>query len=180
MTYQNYLFYEHIYKATDKFLTKEEQQEFEKQLADTRITQPAVILSSLIWTEFLSKLGIEPIAVAGHSLGELTAFYKAGAFNNEILIKFAELRGGLDGGRRAFGRKHGEFILFKGQSRRIDRQSIGEYRYCQYQQSRSNVVSGGNKEIEKITELAKKENISGLPIKCLQCFSFFIHAECFE
>ena len=52
--------FETIYAASDKFLTKEEQQEFEKQLSDTRITQPAVVLSSLIWTEFLSKLGIEP------------------------------------------------------------------------------------------------------------------------
>ena len=87
--------YEHIYKATDKFFTKEEQQEFEKQLSDTRITQPAIVTSSLIWTEFLSKLGIEPECVAGHSLGELTAFYKAGAFSKEAIIKFAELRGQL-------------------------------------------------------------------------------------
>ena len=45
--------YDYIYKATDKFFTKEDTQEFEKQLSDTKITQPAIILSSLIWTEFL-------------------------------------------------------------------------------------------------------------------------------
>ena len=100
--------------ATDKFLTKEEQQEFEKQLSDTRITQPAVVLSSLIWTEFFSKLGIEPQVSVGHSLGELTAFYKAGAFNKETLIKFAQLRGELMAADRPFVGKHGQFILFKG------------------------------------------------------------------
>ena len=85
--------HEYIYKATDKYITNEEKQEFEKQLSDTQITQPAIILSSLIWTEFFSKLGIEPDCVAGHSLGELIAFYKAGAFNKQTLIKFAEFRG---------------------------------------------------------------------------------------
>ena len=105
--------FEKVYPATDQFLAKEEQQELEKQLADTRITQPAVVLSSLIWTEFFSKLGIEPQITVGHSLGELTAFYKAGAFTKETLIKFAQLRGELMAARRAFVRKHGQFILFE-------------------------------------------------------------------
>ena len=39
--------YDYIYKATDKFINKEDQQEFEKQLTNTKITQPAIILSSL-------------------------------------------------------------------------------------------------------------------------------------
>ncbi len=61
--------YDRIYKTADQALTREEQQVFEKQLADTRFTQPAVVASSLIWTEFLSRLGVEPHCVGGHSLG---------------------------------------------------------------------------------------------------------------
>jgi len=54
-------------------------------------------MSSLIGRSFLSKLGNKPVAVAGHSLGELSAFYKAGGFSKEILVKFAEFRGQLTG-----------------------------------------------------------------------------------
>ncbi len=43
--------------------------------------------------EKLSRLGIRPNVVAGHSLGELTAFQAAGVFDAETLIRFASFRG---------------------------------------------------------------------------------------
>jgi enediyne polyketide synthase len=60
-------------------------------LADA--AQPAVCLTSVLYAEFLRRLGVEPLAVTGHSLGELTACYVAGAFDAEALLKLAALRG---------------------------------------------------------------------------------------
>ena len=152
--------YDHIYKATDKFFTKEEQQEFEKQLADTRITQPSIILSSLVWTEFLSRLGVEPIGVAGHSLGELIAFYKAGAFNKETLIKFAELRGQL---MAAKGRMAGSMVsLFCSRQKAEEYVSkiAGNAILANINSPSQMIISGGKREIDKIIELAEKDDIS--------------------
>ncbi|MEW5894577.1 MAG: SDR family NAD(P)-dependent oxidoreductase [Candidatus Omnitrophota bacterium] len=84
-----------IYQSLDQFITDEERRELKNALGRTEITQPAVVFSSLAWTEFLSRLWIEPSAVGGHSLGELSAFYKAGAFDARELMEFAELRGNV-------------------------------------------------------------------------------------
>ncbi|MDW6058792.1 acyltransferase domain-containing protein [Streptomyces sp. FXJ1.4098] len=40
-----------------------------EELRDTRITQPAVFLTSLVTLDVLRSRGIEPALVAGHSLG---------------------------------------------------------------------------------------------------------------
>jgi len=151
--------FEKVYLATDKFLTKEEQQEFEKELSDTRFTQPAVVLSSLIWTEFFSKLGIEPQISIGHSLGELTAFYKGGAFNKETLIKFAQFRGEL---MAADGRSSGSMVsLFcsKDKAEELIKRISGNIVIANINSPNQIIVSGGVKEIEKIKELTKKEGL---------------------
>ncbi len=161
---------EHIYKATDKFFTKEDQQEFEKQLADTRITQPAVIVSSLIWSEFFSRLGIEPQFVVGHSLGELTAFYKAGAFNKETLIKFSELRGSL---MASSGKSAGSMVsLFcsKHQAEELIAKVSGNITIANVNSPTQIVLSGANKEIEKVIDLAKKEDITSYRLNVSNAF----------
>lgn len=64
-----------------------------RTLSLTANAQPAVCLASILWYRFLQNLGIEPVAVGGHSLGEVTAFYAAGAFDETTLLRFAALRG---------------------------------------------------------------------------------------
>lgn len=149
---------DYIYKPTDRFLTKEEQRDFEQNLARTEITQPAVIFSSLVWTEFLSRLGIVPSAVGGHSLGELSAFYTAGAFNKETLIKFAELRGKLMAGYNGGGM----LCLFchEKQAQELVANIGGNLIIANINSPQQIVVSGGKKELEQITALTKKEGVS--------------------
>ena len=152
--------FEHIYKAVDKFFTKEEVQEFEKQLSDTRITQPAIIASSLIWTEFLSKLNIEPQCVAGHSLGELTAFYKAGAFGKETFIKFAQLRGALMAAKASSAGSMVSLFCAKQKAEELVAKIAGNIVLANINSPSQMIVSGGDNEIDKIIEFAKKEDIS--------------------
>jgi len=52
----------------------------EDALKQTRVTQPALYVHSCILTELLAERGIRPDAAAGHSLGEYSALYSAGAF----------------------------------------------------------------------------------------------------
>jgi len=162
--------FESIYLATDKFLTKEEQQDFEKGLADTRITQPAIVLASLIWTEFFSKLGIEPQLCLGHSLGELTAFYKAAAFNKETLLKFAQYRGEL---MSAESHSSGSMIsLFcsKEKAEELILKASGNIVIANINSPNQIIFSGGKKEIEKISELAQKEKIPAYRLNVSNAF----------
>ena len=52
----------------------------DEELKQTKVTQPAVFLHSVILAKVL---GVDPIAVAGHSLGEFSALVVAGALSFE-------------------------------------------------------------------------------------------------
>ena len=82
-----------IYQDLDEELNSERSGEWDRILARTEYAQPAICLSSLIWLRWLEKIGVQPSAVGGHSLGELTAFYAAGAYDADTLIRFSGYRG---------------------------------------------------------------------------------------
>ena len=53
------------------------------ELADTRVAQPLLYLTDWAWGSVLLDVGIRPVAVAGHSLGELAALALAGVYSVE-------------------------------------------------------------------------------------------------
>ncbi len=63
----------------------------EEELKETRITQPAVFLHSVIKV-FMAGDGFAPTAVAGHSLGELSALVAAKALTFEEGLKLVSQR----------------------------------------------------------------------------------------
>ena len=65
----------------------------EEDLKNTENTQPALYVASAATLQILSEAGIEPYAVAGHSLGEYSALYAAGVFNFERGLKLVKIRG---------------------------------------------------------------------------------------
>lgn len=54
----------------------------DEELKQTKVTQPAIFLHSVIWAKYLGK-EFEPQMVAGHSLGEFSALVAAGALSFE-------------------------------------------------------------------------------------------------
>lgn len=54
-----------------------------EDLADTRVAQPLLYLTDWAWGVALLESGLEPVAVAGHSLGEFAALAIAGVFSPE-------------------------------------------------------------------------------------------------
>lgn len=52
-------------------------------LSDTRVAQPLLYLTDWAWGIALLESGLEPVAVAGHSLGEFAALAIAGVFSPE-------------------------------------------------------------------------------------------------
>lgn len=62
----------------------------EEDLKQTKVTQPALYLHALI--RFKMQEGLQPDAVAGHSLGEFTALAAAGALSFEDGLKLVSKR----------------------------------------------------------------------------------------
>jgi trans-AT polyketide synthase/acyltransferase/oxidoreductase domain-containing protein len=66
------------------------------QLGDTRYTQPAIFtVSALAFLQRVEQTGRRPAYVAGHSLGELTALFAAGAFDFTTGLRIVKRRGEL-------------------------------------------------------------------------------------
>ena len=65
----------------------------EDKLKDTAITQPALFLASAAALELLRENKIQPVTVAGHSLGEYSALYAAGVIDFEDGLKLVAARG---------------------------------------------------------------------------------------
>jgi [acyl-carrier-protein] S-malonyltransferase len=53
------------------------------ELSDTRVAQPLLYLADWAWGVTLVESGVTPVAVAGHSLGELASLAVAGVFSAE-------------------------------------------------------------------------------------------------
>jgi malonyl CoA-acyl carrier protein transacylase len=74
---------------------------------DTRFAQPAILAAGLAgWTLMRERLDEAPVAVAGHSLGELTALAAAQSLTERDALRLAALRGRLmseSGARRGDG-----------------------------------------------------------------------------
>lgn len=67
----------------------------EEALADTRFAQPLLYLTGWAWGQALLDRGVVPFAVAGHSLGELSALAVSGVFPVETGLELVVRRGRL-------------------------------------------------------------------------------------
>lgn len=67
----------------------------QQRLSDTRWAQPAIGVTSAAYLNVLSRLGVRADCAAGHSFGELTALYAAGAIDFDDLVKTSFRRADL-------------------------------------------------------------------------------------
>jgi acyl transferase domain-containing protein len=65
------------------------------RLTATEWAQPGIGAASLALLDVLQELGVRPFAVAGHSFGEVSALYAAGALSRADFLKTARRRGEL-------------------------------------------------------------------------------------
>jgi [acyl-carrier-protein] S-malonyltransferase len=68
----------------------------ETELNRTEITQPVLLTASVaLWRLWLSRDGSQPVAMAGHSLGEYSALVSAGAIDFADAVRLVRVRGQL-------------------------------------------------------------------------------------
>ncbi|UVA78729.1 type I polyketide synthase [Pandoraea commovens] len=82
-----------MHPELDRFPHQAERESLMNTLQRTEWAQPSIVLASLIWLQMLTRLGIRPNCVAGHSLGELVAFHAAGAYGMQTAVELAAVRG---------------------------------------------------------------------------------------
>ena len=73
--------------------TEPERRQAEKRLKNTHVAQPAIGAVSLGYSQLLTRLGMKPELLAGHSYGEYSALHAAGAFSQDDLLLLSEARG---------------------------------------------------------------------------------------
>jgi enediyne polyketide synthase len=147
--------------------TSADQRESWKQhLEQSDVCQPAICLASVLYAQHLMRLGVRPSVVGGHSLGELTAFWSAGAFSERELFALARLRGASmaaplrDAGRMASLRCSSE------EAADLCQQVAGYVVVANLNSDHQVVVSGDRDAIEAVLVLAGQHGIAGqgLPV----------------
>ena len=149
------------YRPVDRVLNQQQLVKWEKEIAATKIAQPAICLASLLWADYLKEIGIVPDAVGGHSLGELSAFYAAGAFNQQDLIALAAHRGDImattagetSGAMLGIGRDKVET------QKLLQKTNLKKVTIANINTPSQTVVSGSKEEITQLAQYARKENI---------------------
>lgn len=86
-------YYEQANQLLDFSLTTMSFEGPDEVLKQTKYTQPAIFVLSIIISCLLSEKGISPQMVAGHSLGEYSALVAAEALTFESALKIVKVRG---------------------------------------------------------------------------------------
>lgn len=155
-----------VFRDPDRAPGPEERDRWRTALARTEYAQPAICLTSMLWLAFLSRLGIHPEIVGGHSLGELSAFYAAGVFDAATLITFAARRGQA---MLATGGPTGGMVSLRcdeNQALELMTQVDGYLTVANLNSPRQTVLSGEFMAVQTVERLAQENGVGAsiLPV----------------
>lgn len=129
-----------------------------EKLSYTPNTQPCMVMIATIITDLLKKNEIIPDYTAGLSLGEYSALYLAGVFNQQQVIDLARFRGKVM--QEAVEGLESEMIAVLGMEEKIlkelcqEASSLGIVSISNYNCPGQLVVAGEKRAVEKVKELA--------------------------
>ncbi|MES5395080.1 ACP S-malonyltransferase [Bacillus amyloliquefaciens] len=129
-----------------------------ERLTDTKYTQPAIYtVSALQYLKGLKEGNTRPDAVAGHSLGEYTALFAAGAFNFETGLQLVAKRGELMS-EASVGGMAAVIGLDEHRIKKIlQKYEFGQIDIANYNTSSQIVIAGAAKEIKQAASFFEKE-----------------------
>ncbi|MFH1733520.1 MAG: ACP S-malonyltransferase, partial [bacterium] len=132
----------------------------EETLKQTQYTQPALYVHSAVAAELLASRGIHPAMAAGHSLGEYSALFAAGAFSFEEGLKVVKIRG--EGMQRSGEENPGTMAAIIGLEEAHVRDicanasTVGVVQPANFNSPGQVVISGSFSGVERGMELAKE------------------------
>lgn len=145
-------------------------------LNSTENTQPAILLCSVAaWQVFQQETGLTPGAMAGHSLGELSALVAAGAMRLEDGLKLARARG-LAMARCGNDGKTGMSAATKLTREHLEKVCNGMDGFgesvvvANYNSPRQQVLSGDVEKLKALGEQLKAEGGAVIPLRVSGAF----------
>ncbi len=133
----------------------------EKELVQTRVTQPAIFVHSVVVSQLVTPRGLGIDAAAGHSLGEFSALVATGALSFDEGLELVALRGELM--QHAGDERPGTMAAIMGlENEQVDEICAGASRdgevvvAANYNAPGQIAVSGDVEAVKRAMELAKE------------------------
>ncbi|MGI9621310.1 MAG: type I polyketide synthase [Acidimicrobiales bacterium] len=133
-----------------------EEEQAEKLLAPTDRQLPAIFITSFAMARQLESWGLSPRAMAGHSLGELTAACVAGVFSYDDALDLAVLRGQLAGSC------DGSLVSVQIPAQEVEPYLFGTLAVASINAADLVVVSGSERDVETLSDTL---NAAGVEIR---------------
>jgi len=134
----------------------------------TDVAQPAICAASVAGLQILENVGIQACVAVGHSLGELTAYHWAGAFDSCDLLDLARSRG------RAMAElsdANGAMAAIRASCTDVEQLRNGDdLSIAAYNSPRQTVVSGPADLVEKFLGRAQAAGVAGIRIQVSHAF----------
>jgi [acyl-carrier-protein] S-malonyltransferase len=129
-----------------------------EELTETRSAQLATVTMSLLVLDAVERVGIEPTAVAGHSVGEYTALIAAGALGFEDGLRIVSERG--EAMQAAADADPGVMVLVSG----TDRDTVavacslaeGDVWVANYNSADETVIAGEPEAVQRAGDWARR------------------------
>lgn len=159
-----------IFRPLDRAIDKQEHEHWRTVLAATKIAQPAICVVSLLYARFLERLGLSPSVVAGHSLGELTAFRLAGAFDDDSLIRLAVLRGQLMDAAADGSGAMASLAASRDEAQKLIANVDGYVAIANINSPRQTVITGDKHAVQQAVKRATEQGIAAQPLRVSGAF----------
>jgi acyl transferase domain-containing protein/3-hydroxymyristoyl/3-hydroxydecanoyl-(acyl carrier protein) dehydratase/acyl carrier protein/NADP-dependent 3-hydroxy acid dehydrogenase YdfG len=148
-----------VFRKLDKKTDQEELKKWETELSRTEYSQITICLVSVLWFEYLKRLGINPSIVAGHSLGELSALYVSGAYNVSTLFHLAKMRGEAMSAPAENAGVMASLVCSQSKAKRLLSKIDGYAVIANVNSEKQIVISGEREAVHQVVDLAKEEQI---------------------
>ena len=135
----------------------------EAELKQTKFTQPAIFVQSIVLDGFLKIKGIFPSVVAGHSLGEYSALVSAGAISFADALQLVKIRGEQmqKSGEKNPGTMAAIIGMEKDKVEKICKEASkdGVVQPANFNCPGQIVISGSHSGVDKAMEIAKSKGV---------------------
>ncbi len=142
-----------------------------RRLRATEWAQPAIGAVSAALLALLQSIGLKPQCVAGHSFGELSALYAAGALDRESFLRVARQRGELMAHAAEAGASGSGMTAVTGSLEEVEKLLVGtDVVVANHNDPRQVVVSG---TVTAIEEAERRFESAGLKVQRLSVAAAF-------
>ena len=144
----------------------------DEKIHKTKYTQPSIFIYNLIADYIAKELGYNPLAFAGHSLGEYSALVPSNCISIENALKIIKIRSeemDIKNNEKP-GKMCAVLNITKKIFMDIKNNINGEIVIANYNSKLQKIISGESLAIDTFISHAKKNNIKTIPLKVSGAF----------